>query len=516
MSRISAEIQGLISQALKNKHFANALLKGSGNNKQLANERIKQFANMLENARAYSSAQKLFSTTNFNNLGTVLNLSSLMAIVTSFSGFLSVERAIEQPRIAQYFLNLVSSSDPTVNFPVVGPTGYGDNTLANQTIRGTISSSTFNLTSTMLGISHPIIPGTISLKITAYDTSNNVIAEYEITDNAQGDFLIPSSISVGATTVLSYGTNTPVLTPATFTLTFGPTAAASYSYTLSFAYAFVDVPSYPALGNDTRFKLDLTRTVLVQTKASTLQTEISLVEMAQLQKSLNVDLMSIMTYKITEMYSKIINRYIAQVFINNFPTNEVVIDLVTPIVTGLAPVSGWNQYLPILDKLLAELEAVHIELARKSFVGLRPTAYIVSPRLYSYFRRMRIIENSIWMDEETNYINNLVGYLNGIPVLVHTDLAVFDTSEIRNINVDSTNTVSATMYNAAGYAVHVRPDASLGPTLHAVYLPPTPTPNVGNFNNTIMQAMGLFYQSETMPLAPELVVGFTVRGLPMP
>lgn len=510
---MNAEVKALLDQALKTPEFRQALALTSPS-AVAAKHRIKMFADLFERQGAMN---RMFSTSTLPSFGTVLQLASLISMVTSFSGFLTIERAVDQPILVQYFLDLLGTNN-TSRFPTVGPTQYSDDNRSmvrgKQTYTTTITS--VNFTATPISVTNPIIPGTIKITLTVVDSGTGNPVTFTITDDRNGNLLIPNQyaqyIDFG-TTQLIYGSYVPTFTAPTLTIAINTTNATtiqSVEYTLN--QAFVEQPTYPGAGNDTRFRVSLSRTVRVETKPSTLVGELNLVDMAHASKSLGVDLASILTQKITEVYTKTINRYIAQAYITHFydPGNLVTIDVFSPIVPGTPTTPSWYQYTPILDKLTAEMERVALQLAQQSYVGLKPTAYLVSPRMAYWMKRTKVIDPSSFVENNATYINDLIGYWNGVPVLVHTELAsVFEGQ------YTTPGTPSYNLERAGGFAVHVRPDASLAPLLHAIFLPATATPTIGNFNNPVQQAMGIYYQVDVEPLARELVVPFVVQGLPV-
>jgi len=545
--KFSKETERIIKTALANKRFSKALQMATGGNPRLAEMKLMAIAGALENARS----RNLFSTPatgtwNFPNFGTVLELASVLALVTSFSGYLTIERALAQPNAVEYFLDITSveGANPPAKFPAVGPTQYSSNSLANQiaqlpSVTVTPGNST-PLLFTAGGASpvgHVFVPYTIeiTLVVTVNSTPPSTTV-YKIHDNGTGSLVLPADLISGGPIQItaatlnygSYSVSTP--TAGSFSLTIANPAAATSSVTVTgsvrYATSYIDDNTYPGVGqlNDTRFKFDLTRHIEVHTKPSQLVVEWNLVDIAQSQKSLNVDLAAVLTERITDMYTKILNRFITRVYADQLYEGapETVIDVSSPLGASAPVTATWNQYLPILDRIASEMEGVFMKLYNKSYIGAQPTALLVSPRMLGYLRRMKVIDPALWTDEKSSYINNLQGYFRGIPVLVHTDLAaVFD----RRYNAAGPNptwmppiTVSGNTYEyytCGGFAVHVRDDASLAPAFHGIFLPPTEAPIVSNFNNITQQARGIFYMQEVVPLAPELVVPFAFVGLPV-
>ena len=63
------------------------------------------------------------------------------------------------------------------------------------------------------------------------------------------------------------------------------------------------------------------------------------------------------------------------------------------------------------------------------------------------------------------------------------------------------------------YAIHKTADGQLAPLVRGIYLPLTDTPTIGNYENTVQAASGVFYQEGVKSIAPELVQRFTVKNV---
>ena len=91
-----------------------------------------------------------------------------------------------------------------------------------------------------------------------------------------------------------------------------------------------------------------------------------------------------------------------------------------------------------------------------------------------------------------SYINDLLGWYNGIPVLRSTDI-----------------------HEAEGegtfYAIHKTHDGQMAPLARGIYMPLTDTPTIGNYNNPTQMAAGVYYQEGVRYMAPELVQKVTFK-----
>jgi hypothetical protein len=553
----------LIEKALKQKAFRGALMQSSLNNREYAAYRLSEYEKAYSNQEAHEKAslERVFSalpgtatTRGFPNYGVVLQLASLLANVSSFSGFLTIEKTIEQPNFVLHFLDLIGTNvrdrgQTSPVFPAVGPTRYDNSAYGLQTyslpVSGTSATVTDDTFRDAAGIEPtvpipPIMPYTIKIVVKAYDSAGQLVGSEVFTDNGNR-VLVSLGLSGGGITISppphisTYGN--PALTPGTsgwaFTLGTTLTIAASglasanrLVIELSFAFNYTEPIYYPGQEQDERFTLNLTRVVTVNTKPAKLTIELNRQELAAISKSLSQDLQPVIVQRIGEIYNKLVNRYIVRKYIQRFVTdtvnfsNFVVIDVGSPIGGpggSTVPDSSYNQYIPILDRMRGGFERVRQELHRKSFIANKPTALLVSPKLAYFLARSIMVEQSLWVEEKVTYINDLFGYYIGIPVLIHTDLEALDEAFENWARTGGPMTSSSQDFvtAAVGFAVAILPDNNLAPMVRATFLPPTNTPTVANFNNPLQEAFSMFYQEEVDVVAPELVVPFGVTNMPV-
>ncbi len=563
----------LIEKALKQKAFRGALMQSSLNNREYASYRITEYEKAYSNQEAYekTSLERVFSalpgtatTRGFPNYGVVLQLASLLANVSSFSGFLTIEKTIEQPNFVLHFLDLIGTNvrdrgQTSPIFPAVGRTRYDNSAYGLQTYTvstppGTttldINNNTFR---DAAGIDAgtdipPIMPYTIKLVVKAYNNVGDLLATEVFTDNGNR-MLVSLGISGGAInmTVAAPGVpphieryGNPSLPPRSIGWDFdikdleitGPSGTDRFVAELSFAFNYTEPIYYPGEEQDERFTLNLTRVVTINTKPAKLTIELNKQELAAIAKSLSQDLQPIIVQRIGEIYNKLVNRYIVRKYMQRFVTDMVnfsdfvVIDVGSPIGGpggSTTPDSTYNQYIPILDRMRGGFERVRQELHKKSFIANKPTALLVSPKLAYFLARSIMVEQSLWVEEKVTYINDLFGYYIGIPVLIHTELEALDSAfenwartptsppDPPRPMESSSNYVTA----GVGFAVAILPDNNLAPMVRATFLPPTNTPTVANFNNPLQEAFSMFYQEEVDVVAPELVVPFGVTNMPI-
>jgi len=560
----------LIEKALKQKAFVGALMRSSLNNREYASYRLSEYLKAYSNQEAYEKAslEKVFSalpgsatTRGFPNYGVVLQLASLLANVSSFSGFLTIEKTIEQPNFVLHFLDLIGTNvrdrgQTSPIFPTVGPTRYDNSAYGLQTHVVTapatsigIDNDTFREAAGIpLGptsLIPPIMPYTIKFVVKVYDSTNQVISNEVFTDNGNR-VLVNLGLSGGNITITAPPTpphitryGNPSLMPGATDWSFEITpitisttapGASRIEVQLSFVFNYTEPIYYPGAEQDERFTLNLTRVVTVNTKPAKITIELNKQELAAISKSMSQDLQPVIVQRVGEIYNKMVNRYIVRKYIQRFIdtvdySNVVIIDVGSPLggpaSSSLIPYSQYDQYIPILDRTRGGFEKVRQELHRKSFIANKPTALLVSPKLAYFLARSIMVEQSLWVEENVSYINDLFGYYIGIPVLVHTDLEPIEAA-FESWARTSGFTPPRPMENsspyvtaALGFAVAVLPENNLAPMVRATFLPPTNTPTVANFNNPLQEAFSMFYQEEVDVVAPELVVPFAIVNMPV-
>lgn len=494
-----------------NKRYVYALLKSSAN-ENVARHRDKEFQKLFARSLEFQSGMKFFASgsSNFPNLGVTLNVASILSYVTSFSGFLTIERALAQANSVEYFLDLVGAVGNS-RFPAVGAPTYSTGNLARQSQTGSVPAAGGSIT---LNFGHAIIPRSFYASFTVTGTvgGNPQRYVYEIRDDGNGQLLAPDGLLTGGSSInYSTGLVTLVINPLSTTAglpTSGWTlTGAPYTLTAWATLTTSDITNqgYPVAPNETRFRPQLTRFVQLNTFQSQIVAEVSIPDIAAAAKSLGISLDQWLTNMVATQYTIIINDFLVRRLRdawNRSGAADVVIDLTNVLAPAApAPIPTWNAYTPVLDKLMGEMEAVNLALNRRSYRG-GTTALLVSPRLYSWLVRTSIIDPANWQDEKNNFLDNLKGYYRGIPVLVHESLSATD--------VQGSNS----LWSTTGFAVHVTPDASLAPLVRGIFLPATALPTAINYNNISQQAMGIYFQEGVEPLAPELVQRFVVQGLP--
>jgi hypothetical protein len=521
----------ILERALRNQHFRKALMQGSFNREHYAKQRLDEFRRMLANTAKLEKVRAFFSTPNlgavgypsggasgFQNFGTVIQLASLTALVSSIAGLVALEKSVDMPNLTIYLPDLVSVTGAPPVYPVAGAYQYSDTGISQQVLQvdATPNQPAPSVNATPFdNVNIPGLPRSYKLTITAIDSAGNK-ATYTILDSGDGRFLAPApSVTVNGITIdfpsnltINYGSgnllyggvsNTDFRVSSSNNLT-------SVVFTLTFEADFPGQNAYPVPPNDTRLRLSM-REFTVNTKPNKIEAEIDLFLVHGLQKSMNTDIVSLLTERLSNTLTDLINRYIAQVYVTQIlpQAGLITVDVSTPVGGGTT-ISTYNQYNPIVDKIMGELEGINYILAKRSFIGLTANAYLVSSRMAYWLARAGLIDPSNFVREDSRFINGLVGYYRGVPVIVNVALdPVFD----RTVSVPNSQ-----LFTAGGFAIHNLVENNLSPVLYATFLPITAGPTVGNFNNTVQQAFALFHQSDAIPFVKELVVPFRFDGLP--
>jgi hypothetical protein len=210
--------------------------------------------------------------------------------------------------------------------------------------------------------------------------------------------------------------------------------------------------------------------------------ENNLLTIAASQRAMGVNPNDLAGAKLTELYTKLINYKLT--------AETIRIDNSTPYQIDA---SSWTfmTYRSKLDAFVSELVSVDTALANISGKGVMATCYLVGTKMGNWFRRLKSIGNFVDNTEST-YINDLLGYCNGVPVLRHDSIDAIDPR--------------------AGFAIHKTVDGQLAPVMRGIFLPLTNTPVVGNYNNPTQTASGVFYQEANNGIIPELVQKFSINA----
>lgn len=396
---------------------------------------------------------------------------TMASYVRSFAGFLTIERAMDQPTALLWYMDLLGVTDNRKVLPNVGPENLnGIN--ARFVAQAAFTAGTLAYT---VNTNKKLIPGSVEINlIHAADPSKPIV----VRDDRNGNLLAPAGVltaNADGEVGVDYRTGKVV-----FTLGSGFTIADGDKYSI---IGFEDVAGDPAFGQLTgpgnnRFKVGMNNIVVVS-EPDMLVAENNLMAIAAMQKAVGANPADVTGAKLTELYTKLTNRKFVAALHRMWTGNAYQIDLTKAN-------NGWLDFNSYLEKFMAELVNVDTELAKRSYKGIRATAYVVGEKVGNLFMKLKPSGNFV-MNTESTYINDLLGFYNGVPVLRHMDIA-----------------------DDEGYAVVKTADGQLAPIMRGIFLPLTSTPIVGNYNNPTQYANGVYYQEGNEPIVPELMIKFTV------
>lgn len=424
--------------------------------------------NLLQKTFSGYAETPLLSTQYFN--------ASVASFVSSFAGFMSIERDFEQPTGLFYWFDVLGVTDLRQVIPNLGPDNYQD----IQSMGGfTLEITPAVQTSFSSLIGRKIIPSSLRVKVTTKSES------YELIDNGQGQFMaIAGKLNSSSINYLNGRVE--------FELASALTGDAQKEKIVIVGKE--DVTGTPcntvgasnAHANDKRFIAKLQQIALT-TVPDMLIAEYNIASLGALKKATGSDMATFLFTKLRELYTKMINYKLVSTLEEGYVGNTMSdLDLTQDNLTG-----KFLDYRSRIDLFDAYLINVESALATKAVKGVTTTAYVAGNAAANQFQKGQMIGK--WeKNTKMTYINDLLGWYNGIPVLRSTDIN-----------------------EAAGegtfYAIHKTEDGQMAPLARGIYMPLTDTPTVGNYSNPTQMAAGIYYQEGTRYMAPELVQKVTFK-----
>jgi len=385
-------------------------------------------------------------------------------LASSFSGYLSVERSMEQARAFLVYVDTLGI-DLTTVMPNLGAETLGDRTSAlyldTPAVTGT---GTYSIGFT----GKKVLPG--SVKGTVFRAGSVL---FTFTDDKSGFFLVkPTFFSAG--TVTYSGGAMSITAGAGYTPTTGDTIRVE---------AFTDAPGDPTFGSSPGTPVNRyifnQREIEVNTRPDLLAAEGNLLSIAAVQKATGMDMKALMIEKLSELYTKQINKLQVEEIRRTYTGNTVDINI-SPGTTL------YQDYRSQLDQIIGQLVDVDTALATKSVKGVKATAYLCGKDVAGWLAKTKAIGR--WTENTaTRYINDLYGYIDGIPVLRHTGCS-----------------------DNEGFAIHKTEDGAMAPLMRGIYLPLMQTPDVGNYNNPTQLVTGTYYQEGNKAITDKLTQRFTI------
>lgn len=438
--------------------------------------------NLLQKTFSGYAETPLLSTQYFN--------ASVASYVSSFAGYMSIERDFDQPNGLFYWFDVLGVSDMRSVVPNLGPDNYQDiNSMGGFQMDLTPDSTPGY--SALTG--RKIIPGTVRVKIT--DANKNKL---ELIDNGQGQFMAVPGVLTGANNGINYLTG-----KIDFTLA-NPLTGSSNNESIMIV-GKEDVTGTPCNTTgasnvhamDKRF-LGKMQQIALNTVPDMLVAEYNIASLGAMKKATGADMATFLFTKLRELYTKIINYKLVSTLEEGYQGNTMSdLDLSNTSGIGFNPQSSTNyknfftDYRSRVDLFDAYLVNVETALATKAVKGVDVTAYVAGLQACNQFQKGSVIGK--WeRNTKMTYISDLLGWYNGIPVL-------------RSIDIKE-NPGEGTFY-----AIHKTKDGQMAPLARGIYMPLTDTPTVGNYNNPTQMAAGIYYQEGTKYMAPELAQKVTFQ-----
>jgi len=432
--------------------------------------------NLLQKTFSGYAETPLLSTQYFN--------ASVASYVSSFAGYMSIERDFDQPNGLFYWFDVLGVSDMRPVIPNLGADNYQDiNTMGGFEMSLT-PSATDGFSAT---VGRKLIPGTVRVKIVKVDTATTKL---ELVDNGQGIFMsAPGVITAGTINYLSGKVD--------FTLGTALTAKEAANTATSITIVGKeDVTGTPcntvgasnAHANDKRFIAKMQQ-IGLSTVPDMLVAEYNIAALGAMKKATGADMATFLFGKLREIYTKAINYKLVSTMEEGYMgTTLNDLDLSN---TNTQIASKFHDYRSRVDLFDAYLINVETVLASKAVKGVDITAYVAGPQACNQFQKGGMIGK--WQrNTKMTYISDLLGWYDGLPVLRSTDIVE--------------NPGEGTFY-----AIHKTKDGQMAPLARGIYMPLTDTPTIGNYNNPTQMASGIYYQEGTKYMAQELVQKVTFK-----
>ena len=364
------------------------------------NEYQKVFSRYADAKRDYQrmfsgySESPLLSTQYFN--------ATVSSYVSSFAGFMSIERDMDQPNGLISWMDVLGVSDYRTVVPNLGPDNFG-----GVSVQGRFQSD-INVTAdqayTYL-VGRKIIPGTLRIKITKADGT-----KIELVDTGIGQFMAVAGAITASSIDYKNGN-------VSFTLASALTPGADTCEIVGAE----DVIGTPSLLNgaasakhENRFLAKLQQ-VGISTVPDMLSAEFNLASIAAMKKAIGTDMATFLFTKLREIYTKVINTKLVTTLANSYTGNTIEIDLE-------ANSKKYMDYRSNLDYFVSAIIEVESALAQKAVKGVNITAFVAGANASNMFQKCTAI-GKFQKNDKSTYINDLLGWYDGIPVLRTTDIA---------------------------------------------------------------------------------------------
>lgn len=424
--------------------------------------------NLLQKTFSGYAETPLLSTQYFN--------ASVASFCSSFAGFMSVERDFEQPTGLFYWFDVLGVTDMREVIPNLGPDSYQD----IQSMGGFALEVTPTATAAYSSlIGRKIIPSSLRVKIVT-ETE-----KFELIDNGQGQFMsIAGKLKSSRINYLNGRVEFELATALTGNVSKEKITIVGKEDVTGTPCNTVGASN--AHANDKRFIAKMQQIGLT-TVPDMLVAEYNIASLGALKKAINADMATFLFTKLRELYTKMINYKLVATLEEGYTGNTMAdLNLSQDNLTG--KFYDYRSRIDLFDSYLINVESA---LATKAVKGVTTTAYLAGNAAANQFQKGGMIGK--WeKNTKMTYINDLLGWYNGIPVLRSTD-------------------VNEAAGEGTFYAIHKTADGQMAPLARGIYMPLTDTPTIGNYANPTQMAAGIYYQEGTRYMAPELVQKVTFK-----
>lgn len=443
-----------------NQAIENSLKFGSMSNVDAANRKATYDAVLghAQSVRNLATKLGLFSAADNGSaeLGVTLEEVSIRSYLDSFAGFLAVESPMTQMRQLFTYRDKVTKGTGRNILPNLGkqePRGLNQE---KQKHTLPLSGGT-----TTINTSKTIVPGSVRFVITLSGVKHEVI------DDRKGNLL-------GAGGFLQTGSTVDYNTGA-IELKLTATPSGSDNAVLEYVE---DVRNVTATSSQDRIKA-VVRHYEIQAVANTFEYEYDLISNAITGKTTGADLFTDLDMTVREEHQMSINDAIVRAIVEGYEGNTLQIDLSSFDLNA-------GHFDSVIRNTHAGMTAVASSLGQKTYKAVDFTALVLGKDVADLFQSMT--DSEFWVPNNTQFINGLIGFYKGKPVL-------------RSLICDPKK----------GYAIHKTKDGKLAPVGYGILLPVTNLPVVGNFEGLSQVAGGIYSVEGCTLMTSDLVQAFEIK-----
>lgn len=441
----------------------NRSLNFSSPTKLIAEKRNKVYEGVMANFYAVRDRAKqlgLFDSASVDMqdsmLGVTLKEASMKAYLSSFAGYIAIERSLSQVTELITYKDYITKGTGAVALPLIG----------KQNPRSTAES---RLTSALVGsntiqLGGAVVPGSIMIVATKAAGADPVT----IIDDRKGVLLAQGGILKTGSTI-NYNTGE-------LKIELGDVTYVNANITFTSDH-LVDTSEKRIKARQGHF--------LIRAKVNKFEYEYDLIMDAITNKTIETSMLADITQAVRDEHQESINNALTHAIMDNYAGTNLTIDVSTFSVQA-------GMFDSVIRVFKSGLASVDTALAKHTYKAVTATAYLVSPRLGDVFQSMDA--DADWVPNNTGFVNGLLGFYKNRAVLRHVDLP--------DGNPDITG---------VGYAIHKTANGELAPTALGILLPATDLPMVGNFKVTNEIAGGIYAVEGADLLTNDLVQKFTIK-----